>query len=301
MRKRILSILGACLVLASVFALFVVPVGASEADGHDTYVSPITFEYVSSDGNGEFMPWALNVVSPSLPNWDIQLPGGSFDCLVYSYDFLRTAVVCDVRYAGDDKIYFCSESPQYIKTGADLNSFEFSALYDTEPGFVIESVNISFTLLEKSTYGVTDQKYGFSYRSLSQTFFPNSNGTANIGYWLSYMLVSENSSFNYFLIDNLVVTVDIMRTGVNTPLFVFYSDFSSFDTLDCPSQWMAERNFVVSVPAPISPDDVNLFEWLLNGAEAFMNFEIGPGLSIKAIITFVLVVGLLLWFIKLLS
>jgi hypothetical protein len=145
---------------------------------------------------------------------------------------------------------------------------------------------------------------------------------SNGSYALSHTSFSKSFSFNTREIDLVSCIKSAAQTGDILPndilwiqdlsiTFSFYFDQpdAPYFTVDVGNCWFAnlqERWFSSYKFTPSnSPDEetvqFNLFDWLLDSVNAFLDFEIAPNFSLNKLFFITLVVGVLLWFIRLMG
>lgn len=292
MRKRILSILGACLVLVSVLALFVVPVGAvSNASGRVVY-SPIFFDYIGIGLNEEQNEWVFNSsqIGTYFASFNVGSAstgyGGFVDCGDNFFDgtfYLSSS-------SGGRFVFGCDRSQ--IVSIDSLNSLVLTGYNDT--GTTYSNVEIECVIQQ-----VEHLPYSTSYSIKTVTnmrYFDENVSVVELGKHIAEV-ISPYARGGVVLLASCRIVIDYYNDeGFNEAGHqISYTPMNVRPTLGA---WFATQD-VRAVADGGEP--VNLFDWLLTSAEAFMAFEIGPGLSISEIITLVLVIGLLLWFVRLLS
>lgn len=102
---------------------------------------------------------------------------------------------------------------------------------------------------------------------------------------------------DYAYLQDVTVTVTFYQNDTSvTPRF--RTAIGSTSVSNLLNSWI----YYQAIPFQIveGGTDVNMFDWLLDSVNAFLNLEIAPGFSLNRIFYIVLVVGVLLWFITLL-
>ena len=142
---------------------------------------------------------------------------------------------------------------------------------------------------------LNDEKHTVVSIGFDQTF-DCPNNAARISKNLNECLngISEINGYYYVLLEDLSVEITCVRTDVDTPEFILSEEITlnKYGT----NQWYSQYELKTNIVGP----DQNLTTWLMNSVEAFLNFELLPGFSFSFLLQIILVVGLLLWFIKLL-
>lgn len=126
-------------------------------------------------------------------------------------------------------------------------------------------------------------------------------------------ITSRYPSASYYMISNLTVTFSDINGGdkdwidwTNVMNFEFTPLSDAQHRLYDVTSWADSLQLPIStvneiVYTPSNPDGVNFVDWLQAAVGSFLDFEIWPGMSINTVLWFVVTVGLLLWFLKLLS
>lgn len=112
--------------------------------------------------------------------------------------------------------------------------------------------------------------------------------------------VGANSGGNVFIYD-CSFTINFTRKTVATTSFGFLIDTNGATAPGRPSDfgnWFNLSKIPVS-NVEISMEDVDLLSWAIESAESFLQTEIFPGFSLDKLFVIILVIGVMLWFIKL--
>lgn len=82
----------------------------------------------------------------------------------------------------------------------------------------------------------------------------------------------------------------------------FFNVVVSNSSWSNPSEhWFSAYRFTSTSPPVADTNQPGMFDWLLDSVNSFLNFEIAPNFSLNKIFFIVLVIGVLLWFITLVS
>lgn len=99
-------------------------------------------------------------------------------------------------------------------------------------------------------------------------------------------------------LQNVSITIKYYAVDPDAPVRLHFS-VSKAKFSDPYISWFNSRHLTQQVIVQGGGPN-NMFQWLLDSVNAFLNFEIVPGLSLNRIFYIVLVIGVLLWFITLL-
>lgn len=193
---------------------------------------------------------------------------------------------------------------------SDLQVVRMYALNDPlSYHFVCGDVNMNFISAEISCSVVTlDDDWSFSnsvgalYNSVSGVLYPNANGSILLGQGLYDLLVANGyAGDSLLLLSDLTVNFKFNPSSDNTtPSVLLSAATSTFDPDLLFGQWVSELGIVVP-DSSVDASGFNLGTWLANSVNGFIKAEIFPGFSIDKIFYIILVVGLLLWFFKVIS
>ena len=164
---------------------------------------------------------------------------------------------------------------------------------DGNDHFVITSISVSGSVSSMST---SSGNYFINWKYFTQSFAVNASSAdlADLvrravgdiyGYGDLVYLKDVQIDINFYLSDpDYDKALTFRVSGAE------YGDYYAI--------WFTKQKLAVST---VSSSDIDYFDWLLDSVNAFLDLEIVPGLSINRLFYIVLIIGILLWFIRLLS
>ena len=187
-----------------------------------------------------------------------------------------------------------------VINGSDIDG-EFLLSYDPDD---IKIINTVFSAVYYTM--VPDPLGSGKYIAKSHTFswteayYPND--ILDFSYCVRKLVDAAGAGGRVFL-DSCSFTINFSRQSVDTTSFGFLIGTNGSTAPNRPSDfanWLYFSEVPVS-DAVVSAEDVDFMSWLLNSVEAFLQFEMFPGFSIDKLFVIVLVIGILLWFFKVVS
>lgn len=299
--RRVIIVL--CLVAA--LACLAVPAFAVGQGNGLVYWAPINFDRIHLDGVGQY-DYPLNWIdtystkdNPAYFTLDESLDiGGS---AVISQGVGYTSLMADFPCPTDKfdlradnafiQVKFLETADYVIFNNSDGVSYDF------------DSVSISF----RARYYYADPSTGlldFRAADISRTF-TDLGSTVDIGELITDLLYSQSwwdDSMTSALLTDLRIDFDMDFTSGVTPCIWVSWNGSTFseqnDLLIYLSQWGGR--YTDPQPIPEVPD-IDLGTWLRDTVGAFLDFEIFPGFSVDMIFYLILIIGLVLWFVRIIS
>lgn len=131
--------------------------------------------------------------------------------------------------------------------------------------------------------------------------FGAKNGIAPIGDYLYQAIMGCEliEDIFYPMVEGLTVELDVVRRDVDTPKF-YVSAILTSDTYSV-SDWLGCYLMADGTNQPTDPPLDPSFNWLATVVNGFLKTEFLPGFSFDTLIHSVIVIGFLLWFIKIIS
>ena len=179
--------------------------------------------------------------------------------------------------------------------------------YSISPGFEemhLGGADVSCTVITLSDNAFNTDEVFAAHHDVSGFIGPTANGSVNIGSGL-YQILSENGfgDETLVLISDLTIRIPFYCDTTQTPNIFVSSFTTSLDPDLLFGQWVGYQGIVVPDAPTGSPDSTgfNLGTWLAESVSGFLKAEIFPGFSIDKIFYIVLVIGVLLWFFKVIS
>lgn len=198
-----------------------------------------------------------------------------------------------------DKVTFYS-ALQVVRLYA-LNDFYAYFLAAGTAGHSLAGAEISCTVVTLNDDWVNSDRVGAAYKDLTGTIYANANGSVSFSQGLYDLLVSNGySGDSLVLLSDLKITLSYTSNSVDSASLLLSSRYSSIDPDMLFGQWAFEQG--ITVPdASTGSSDFNLGTWLADCVTGFVQVEIFPGFSIDALFYAILIIGLLLWFLKVIS
>lgn len=293
-----------------ILTLSVVPAFADSSD-HILYYPVLNFDSVyGSEFHIDFI-WPFNSFELGMNDAAFSLYDSLFYGSVSTTDSTSSAVMngsfTTPTVAGSNgavtTLTLSKVNPQVVPRGylGSANSYE---IFTSASDLLISSVRLSGwvrTIESQSVSGSSDEEYSLVLYGFDQTFECSDN-VARIGNWLNDCLndISEIDGQYYVLLEQLVVEINVSRQSVATPTFYISSHLSPNvrDLVQWSSQYDLKKD-VVNIDGGSATFDVTT--WLSGTVGSFLDLEFAPGLSINKILYVILVVGVLLWFVKIIS
>ena len=285
MLKRIFPVIS---VISLVCCLLAVPVSA------DTIYKVLNYKnYVygtSDNGSIEYfkIPSSDSAVQTVDRNGITSLPSGQFSGTLYG-NFAKDPHVAVVAYwpgQGINNTYLLASNI------ADGTSITFDC---------------GFTLSDDTQQVFMELVYRFAVLYFDEGFNP-------IGYQSNPLKSVEITSSGYsdYTYEGLIYQSITLDKPTNAAYLCFYATFDMYASQVHEDDfyidwWIGEPYFEsdYNEPLPSVPGEVTLNDdmvlWLKDVVDSFLEFEIAPGFSMNKIIYVILVVGVLLWLIKLIS
>lgn len=310
MRKRLLSIFGVCLVLCSLVSLFVIPVGAiSNGTGLFCY-APIRFDTIGTSQSDTLHSWVFNNsqvgTSSAKFSFDNGWISGNASCYESNLCYYLSG-----SFSYPDSAASVGVS-SVITLSCDTDQFVSRSLLDTYEIAVGSSMDLVSVRIYGSAYyvssssgvGSNSETYSLLWDSFDRVFYEvnDGDGVARIGSWLLDCLdgLSHDVGDSWFFLNSVNVDITFTRSDVVTPSFLVMSRLTPNYSGTSGLQWFYRQGLTKSV-VDNNFDNQDLYSWLVNSIDAFFNFELAPGLSFNKIFYIILVIGVLIWFIKLFS
>jgi hypothetical protein len=286
MLKRIVVLCCIVLLLVSM----AVPAFASTAGGVG-YIRPAveidSITLLNGDYSGSVLDWPNNYASASSTflsglndvfGYQSQFVGDAFETVLYLGSAFSFKLSC-----GD---YFWSQDTVFMLQDAFDEIFRISSVTISGKRMNVEAGSSSYSL---AAYSFTNT---FSVNSRSVDFND-----------LIRKAIGNIEAFGSLVyIQDLEITVNIvlddgLSSGTNIGLYFTVSQAKYPNYF---RQWFNLHpfsfNFIVEEVQP-----GNMFDWLLSSVDAFLDFEIAPDFSFNELFWIVLVIGVILWFIKIIS
>ena len=164
---------------------------------------------------------------------------------------------------------------------------------DGNDHFVITSIKVSGSVSSMST---SSGNYFINWKYFSNTFSVNSS-KANLADLIRRAVGDIYAYGDLVYMKDIEIDISFYVTDPDADKALTFR-VSGAETGDYFALWFTKQKLAVSITGSSTP---NMFDWLLDSVNAFLDFEIVPGFSINRIFYIVLVIGILMWFIKLLS
>lgn len=198
-----------------------------------------------------------------------------------------------------DEVTFYSEL-QVVRLYA-LNNFYSYFVAAGTVGQILTGAEISCTVLTLNDDWSNSNRVGVAHHNLSGVIAANANGTVSFSQGLYNLLVDNGySGDSLVLLSDLKITLSYTMDSVDSASLMLSSHYTSYDPDMLFGQWSFEQG--ITVPdASTGSSDFNFGTWLADSVGGFLKAELFPGFSIDKLFYAVLVIGVLLWFIKVFS
>lgn len=288
--RKVVSILSVCLVC--LMLCFYAPINgrAFSWNGESSFYSVLQFD--SFDTGAYSAPWPFNCASSSVSRDTFNFMDVSSGFISFDGTYINGYL--DGLVSSPLILYSASQ----IVSVSDLsktNSFVVSS-GNTRMTFAYADISCSVVTL---TEGSLSDSVFAGAKDVSCRVWCGDNGSLNIGACLADLFYQHNFDTTFVMLRDLKVEFHYSVTDATTPSIMFTAGTRSYDSNLFFQQWVSEQNIVVERPV-LSPE-FNLGSWLAESVDGFMRVELFPGFSIDKIFYTVLVIGVLLWFIKVIS
>lgn len=197
-----------------------------------------------------------------------------------------------------DEVTFYS-SLQVVRLSAISSFYDYFVAAGLD-GQRLTGANISCSVVTLNDDWAFSNNVGAAYDDLSVLISPNANGTISFSQGLYNLLVNSGySDDDRLLLSDLKITLTYEMDVVDSASLLISSHYTSFNPNLLFGQWVSDQ--ALSIPDFSGDSGFNLGTWLSNSVNGFLEAEIFPGFSINKIFYIILVVGLLLWFFKIIS
>lgn len=262
--------------------------------------------------NGEAPCYAcLQFDSFETPYYSFPYPFNSASDSVHRYPFAfgDDIAVGFISYDGIDltgylnglggswlKLYSTSQ----LVRPSDLAKKGSFLVYPGNEDMTLHYADISVSVLSFDVASGTSDHVAAYSDDLSMRVWCGDNGSLNIGVCLSQLLDSYGYSDHFVMLYDLCVTIPYSITDFGTPSIMMSCKTNNYEPDLFFQQWVYEQDIEVNSSGS-SSSDFNLGSWLADCLTGFVQVEIFPGFSIDKIFYIILVIGVLLWFIKIIS
>ena len=286
MRRKIFI----CFFVVLLMTTMVVPAFASSTGGSaDVVSSGVIIDYVkvkSGPSSGSVVEWPNNYYA-----------SGGNPSAVHT-DAL--SAICEYSGTFDTTIYPGSARSLglFISDMFWTKDLHFSVDDDGYDSFILSSVTVSGTI-----YAVSSSKDSGEYQIIPLVFmdeFVVNSSTCNLSKLIRDAVGLDIYTFGdivYF--HNVSITLNFYADSPDVPVGLCFR-VSKATAKNNFSAWFASCNLVRTVVYN-STHPQNIFKWLLDAVNAFMEFEIIPGFTLNRLFYIVVVIGLLFWAFKALS
>lgn len=197
-----------------------------------------------------------------------------------------------------DEVTFYS-SLQVVRLSG-ISSFYDYFVAAGQDGQRLTGATISCSVVTLNDDWAFSNNVGAAYDDLSARISPNANGTISFSQGLYNLLVNSGySDADRLLLSDLKITLTYEIDVPDSASLLISSHYTSFNPNLLFGQWVSDQG--LSIPDFSGDSGFNLGTWLSNSVNGFLEAEIFPGFSINKIFYIILVVGLLLWFFKIIS
>lgn len=204
--------------------------------------------------------------------------GGIFDTNVYTGDTSAVRLFCSNIFLVDS-VFF--ELNDY-----DLENVTFSNV----------SVSGSYHLPYKDNKG----GYAISSTSFSENYTLNSDRVDIIALLKQAAHTGDVLPNGCLWFQDVTITFSFFYDDPDLPR-CFNVSVSNSKFFNGVEYWFNAYKLKYTVSSTPAPELPSMFDWLLDSVNAFLNFEIAPNFTLNKLFFIVLVIGVLLWFIALLT
>lgn len=310
MLKRILPLLVALII---VIGTVVGPVSVSAAsvyDGDDFHPL-LTFDSIYGGAGYSLVSWPFNSVRLGCTDSD--------SAFSIADDLLRGALTTQATDLARMEAWFYypavagsvgSEETMTLKHDSSFVVYReglrpegaFDISTDTDDLDIVR-VRVSgyFSYMDKTPLNDTGKEVYFKNKVPFNMTFGTKDGVAPIGEYLYQAIESCEflDEISYPMVENFTVELDVVRRDVDTPKFYVAAILTS-DTYGV-SDWMSCYSLTDSIHQPSGGEMDLSFNWLASVVDGFLDVEFLPNFSFNELIYAVVVVGFVLWFIKVIS
>lgn len=286
MLKRILTLFCVVFLLVSI----AVPAFASTGRGSG-YVRPAveidSITLLNGDYAGSVLDWPNNFASTgsiSLNGHNAafgyisEFVGNKFETVLYLNSAFSFKLTCGDYFWSPDTVFKLEDSMDEI--------FNITSVTISGKRMCIESGASEYTLA------------GYSF---SNTFSINAS-SVDFNYLIRNAIGNIEAYGSLVYIQDLQITVNYslesgLSPGINVGLYFTVSQAKYPNYF---RQWFNNHSFSFNcIIEEVQPG--NMFDWLLSSVNAFFDFEIAPDFSLNELFWIVMVIGIILWFVKLFS
>lgn len=310
MLKRIFPVVAALIIVIGTVCSPVSVSAASVYDGDDFHPL-LTFDSVYGGAGYSLVEWPFNSVRLGSSDSDSQLSLGNGmltgAMTVQASDIARMdAWFYYPPVAGslgsEKTLTLKNDSSFVVYRDALLPEGAFDISTDAE-NLEIVRVRISgyFSYISRTLDPDTGMDIYYKTSEPFEMSFGTKNGVAPIGEYLFQAIDSCEylDDIFYPMVENFTVELDVVRLDVDTPKF-YVSAILTSDTYDV-ADWLSCYKLSDGTHAPEDPKLDLGFDWLSTIVNGFLDTEFLPGFSFSSLIHSIIVIGFLLWFIRIIS
>lgn len=294
--RKIVSIISVCLVC--LMLCFYAPIKGRAMSFNDEPLrySVLQFDYIET--RAYKIPYPFNFASAGTDREPFNFGHAQI------YGFVHSPV--DSTYVDGylipllyDEVTFYS-SLQVVRLSA-ISSFYDCFVAPGVEGQRLTGAKISCSVVTLNDDWVNSNNVGAAYDDLSARISPNANGSISFSQGLYDLLVQGGySDQDLVLLSDFKITLTYEMDVVDSASLMISTHHTSFNSDLLFGQWAFEQG--ITVPdASTGSSDFNLGTWLADCVTGFVQVEIFPGFSIDALFYAILIIGLLLWFLKVIS
>ena len=293
--RKVVSIVSVCLVCLTLCLYAPINGRAMSFNDEPLRYSVLQFDYIETKAYK--IPYPFNFASAGT----ISEPFNFGDAQIYGY--VHSAVnsasvdgyLIPLLY---DEVTFYS-SLQVVRLSALSSFYDFHVAAGVV-GQRLTGANISCSVVTLNDDWAFSNNVGAAYDDLSATISPNANGSLSFSQGFYDLLVKSGySDQDLVLLSDLKITFTYEMDVIDSASIFISSSYTSFNPDLLFGQWVSDQG--LSIPDSSGDSGFNLGTWLANSVNGFLEAEIFPGFSIDKIFYIILVVGLLLWFFKVIS